>query len=139
MRVFIGVDLCAQPTRSLGPLDNTLAADAKTRCSNSLTRTAKSGLSLKNENSNLVTVDEDTTHPNSWPFVYPSAPFTIVGKVGSEPGIQGVVLNSAPVSNTGYKSEDGDYLLEFRQTLHGFDSRISQTCSDPVHWKRPLT
>jgi hypothetical protein len=65
-------------------------------CSNSLTRRAKSGLTLKNENSNVVTVDEDTSHPNSWPFVYPSAPFTIIAKVGSEPGIQGVVLNSAP-------------------------------------------
>lgn len=69
-------------------------ADDFNVCSNSaLHAKANSGLSLKNENSNDVTVDEDSGHPGSWPFLYPDPPFTIDAKVGSEPGIQGVVLN----------------------------------------------
>src|SRR5664279_4284841 len=71
-----------------------MAADEVDVCSNSLTRRAKGGLSLKNENSNPITVNVDTTHPNSWPFVYPSAPFTIDAKAGSDPGVQGVVLKA---------------------------------------------
>lgn len=74
-----------------------MAADEVNVCSSSLTRRAKSGLSLKNENSNVVTVMEDTSHPNSWPFVYPplsAAPFPIDASAGSTPGIQGVVLRA---------------------------------------------
>jgi hypothetical protein len=72
-----------------------MAADEVDVCSNSpLTRRAKSGLSLKNENSSPVTVNLDTTHPNSWPFLYPSAPFTIDAMVPGVPGIQGIVLRA---------------------------------------------
>jgi len=65
-------------------------------CSSSALRgIANSGLCLKNENTNEVTVDEGPTHPDIWPFLYPDPPFTIDAKAGSEPGIQGVVLNDA--------------------------------------------
>jgi hypothetical protein len=66
-------------------------------CSGSpLNTKANHGETLKNENANSVDVNEDITHPDSWPFEYPSAPFTIDGKVGSDPGLQGVVLVSTP-------------------------------------------
>jgi hypothetical protein len=66
-------------------------------CSNSvLNAKANGGETLKNENSNDVTVDVDPSYPDSWPFAYPDAPFTIDGKVGSDPGIQGVVLLTTP-------------------------------------------
>jgi hypothetical protein len=66
-------------------------------CSNAaLNAKANSGETLKNENSNSVTLAEDPNNPDSWPFAYPSSPFTINGKVGSDPGIQGVVLITTP-------------------------------------------
>jgi len=66
-------------------------------CSNSpLNTKANHGETLKNENSNDVTVDVDPNHPDLWPFAYPNAPFTIDGKVGTQAGIQGVVLLTTP-------------------------------------------
>lgn len=66
-------------------------------CSSSaLTANANHGETLKNENSNDVTVNEDSTNTDSWPFAYPDPPFTIPGKVGNQPGTQGVVLLSTP-------------------------------------------
>ena len=66
-------------------------------CSNSPLRAyANRGETLKNENSDVVTVDVDPNNPDSWPFAYPDAPFTIPAKVGSTPGIQGVVLVTTP-------------------------------------------
>jgi len=62
-------------------------------CSSSPLRTrANSGETLKNENTNPVNVRVDSTHPSSWPFSFPAAPFQINGRVGSNPGVQGVVL-----------------------------------------------
>jgi hypothetical protein len=66
-------------------------------CSNSsLNAKGNHGETLKNEYSNDVTVDVDPNNPNSWPFAYPDAPFTISGKVGSNAGVQGVVLFTTP-------------------------------------------
>ena len=53
-------------------------------------------ITLKNENSNSVTVSPDATC--SWPFSSPSSSFTVPAKVGSTPGTYQATLVNTPGS-----------------------------------------
>jgi hypothetical protein len=68
----------------------------KNVCSNSWTGKHNENITLKNQQSNVVTVSPCTNPTGPWPFSSPSSAFTVPAKVGSTPGTQTVTLQNAP-------------------------------------------
>jgi hypothetical protein len=71
-------------------------ADAeKNVCSQSWQGSKGQNITLKNENSNIVTVGPDTKTKLPWPFSKPVSPFSVPAKVGNIPGTYPVTLKNS--------------------------------------------
>ena len=79
-------------------------ADAeKNVCSQSWQGSQGQKITLKNDNTKIVTVGPDTTTNLPWPFSKPTSGFSVPAKVGSTPGTYSVTLKTVG-GNFGYSS-----------------------------------